>query len=199
MKVSTILAVIVTSNFNPFSVQTLTVATASAHGLQTNPTSTVLRSFKVCFRFCGINWRHPVISASWTEAQSCVVVDAAVMLEASAEDLSQADFQKCVKEGVKHTQPIVNTIKQLQQEHGKPKRELTAPTDALNADILEVLTRSVRCNIAFCVTMNFSLQAVRCQNCSCLIYRSHLFSIVSSIQKPTVLAGLKHTDTMPFK
>ena len=64
-----------------------------------------------------------------------------VMLEASANDLSQADFQKCIKVGVNHTQPIVSAIKQLQQEHGKPKRELTAPPDALNADMLEVLTR----------------------------------------------------------
>jgi len=63
------------------------------------------------------------------------------MLEASADNVSQADFQKCIKEGVKHTQPIVAAIKQLQQEYGKPKRELTAPSDALNADILEVLTR----------------------------------------------------------
>jgi len=63
------------------------------------------------------------------------------MLEASADSVSQADFQKCIKEGVKHTQPIVEAITQLQKEHGKPKRELTEPTAALNADILEVLTR----------------------------------------------------------
>jgi len=65
----------------------------------------------------------------------------AVMLEASADNLSQADFQKCIKEGVKHTQPIVDTIKQLQQQCGKPKRELTAPSNPLNSDILGVLTR----------------------------------------------------------
>jgi len=69
------------------------------------------------------------------------VSDVAVMLEASVDDIPQADFQKCIKEGVKHTQPIVAAIKQLQQEHGKPKRELTAPSDALSADVLEVLTR----------------------------------------------------------
>ena len=68
-------------------------------------------------------------------------VGVAVMLEASADDLSQADFQKCIKEGVKHTQSIVNAIKDLQREYGKPKRELTAPSDSLNADIVEVLTR----------------------------------------------------------
>jgi len=65
----------------------------------------------------------------------------AVMLEASADNLSQADFQKCIKEGVKHTQPIVEAIKRLQQQYGKPKREITAPSSVLNADILEVLTR----------------------------------------------------------
>lgn len=64
-----------------------------------------------------------------------------VMLEASGDNVSQADFQKCIKEGVKHTQPVVNAIKQLQQEYGKPKRELTAPADTLNTDILEVLAR----------------------------------------------------------
>jgi len=63
------------------------------------------------------------------------------MLEASAEDISEADFKKCIKEGVKHTQPIVDAIKQLQQDHGKLKRELTASPDALSADILEVLAR----------------------------------------------------------
>jgi len=67
--------------------------------------------------------------------------DAVVMLEASADNLSQADFQKCVKEGVKHTQPIIEAIKQLQRDRGKPKRELTAPSSPLNADILDVLAR----------------------------------------------------------
>jgi len=65
----------------------------------------------------------------------------AVMLEASADNVSQADFQKCIKEGVKHTQSIVDAIKHLQQECGKPKREVTPPPDALSADILEVLSR----------------------------------------------------------
>jgi len=69
------------------------------------------------------------------------VIDVAVMLEASADNLSQADFEKCIKEGVKHAQPIVEAIKWLQHQYGKPKRELTAPSDGLNADILEVLTR----------------------------------------------------------
>jgi len=63
------------------------------------------------------------------------------MLEASGDDVSQADFQKCIKEGVKHTQSVVDAIKQLQQEYGKAKRELTAPPDGLNADVLQVLTR----------------------------------------------------------
>jgi len=63
------------------------------------------------------------------------------MLEASADNISQADFQKCVKEGVKHTQPIVEAIKRLQQQFGKPKRELMASSGALSEDILEVLTR----------------------------------------------------------
>jgi len=64
-----------------------------------------------------------------------------VMLEVAGDDVSQADFQKCIKEGVKHTQSVVDAIKQLQQEYGKPKRELVAPSSTLNADILEVLTR----------------------------------------------------------
>lgn len=63
------------------------------------------------------------------------------MLEASSDDMSQADFQKCIKEGVKQTQPVVDAIKQLQHEYGKPKREPAAPTDGLSADVIEVLTR----------------------------------------------------------
>jgi len=81
-----------------------------------------------------------LVTRTLNKAEGCIV-DVAVMLEAAADNVSQADFQKCIKEGVKHTQPIVDAIRKLQQEYGKPKRELTAPPDALSADILEVLSR----------------------------------------------------------
>ena len=42
---------------------------------------------------------------------------------------------------MKHTQPIVEAIKRLQRDHGKVKRELTAPVSTVNVDILEVLSR----------------------------------------------------------
>jgi polyribonucleotide nucleotidyltransferase len=62
------------------------------------------------------------------------------MLEASAENLSQQDFQKCLKEGVKRTQPIIQALKQLRELYGKTKREVTAPS-ALDADIEQAMAR----------------------------------------------------------
>ena len=49
------------------------------------------------------------------------------MIEASADNILQQDFLKAIKIGVKETQHIVHSIKQLQQSHGKPKREIQKP------------------------------------------------------------------------
>jgi polyribonucleotide nucleotidyltransferase len=62
------------------------------------------------------------------------------MLEASAENLSQQDFQKCVKEGVKRAQPIIQAIKQMRDLYGKVKRELPAAA-VLDTDIEQVVAR----------------------------------------------------------
>lgn len=50
-----------------------------------------------------------------------------VMLESSAENISQANFQKAIKDGVKCAQLIIQGIKSLRQSYGKPKRELPPP------------------------------------------------------------------------
>jgi len=63
-----------------------------------------------------------------------VVTSSTVMLEASAENLSQQDFQKCLKEGVKRTQPIIQALKQMQELYGKAKRDVATPL-VLEADI----------------------------------------------------------------
>lgn len=63
------------------------------------------------------------------------------MLEASADNISRAEFQKCIKEGVKNTQPIIRAIQELAESVGKPKRELTAAPATLGSDILDALDR----------------------------------------------------------
>ena len=62
------------------------------------------------------------------------------MLESSAENLSRQDFQKCVKEGVRQTQPIVQAVKQLRELYGKAKRVLPTPV-VLNTEIEEAIAR----------------------------------------------------------
>lgn len=48
-----------------------------------------------------------------------------VMLEASAEDISPPNFQKAIKEGVKHSQAVIRTINEMVAAYGKPKREVS--------------------------------------------------------------------------
>ena len=47
-----------------------------------------------------------------------------VMLEASAENMSQPDFQGALAVGVKHSQDVVQQIKHLCSKCGKEKRPL---------------------------------------------------------------------------
>jgi polyribonucleotide nucleotidyltransferase len=77
------------------------------------------------------------------------------MLEASAENLSQQDFQKCVKEGVKRAQPIIQAIKQMRDMYGRAKRELSAPA-ALDPDIEQAMTRYNCFSPISCVSVDVS-------------------------------------------
>ena len=63
-----------------------------------------------------------------------------VMLEASAECVTQQDLMKAIKEGTKHTQTIIQHIEQLQQQIGKPKRELP-PVLECSPEVLDAIRR----------------------------------------------------------
>ncbi|XP_043271640.1 polyribonucleotide nucleotidyltransferase 1, mitochondrial [Venturia canescens] len=52
-----------------------------------------------------------------------------VMLEGSADNIVQQDLQKAIKYGVKECQHVVNAIENLQNLHGKPKREIPTSKD----------------------------------------------------------------------
>ena len=66
------------------------------------------------------------------------------MLEASAENISQANFQKAIKDGVKHAQLIIQGIKSLRQSYGKPKRELPPPVQ-FDSKVEEAMRRYFVC------------------------------------------------------
>ena len=70
------------------------------------------------------------------------------MLEASAENISQANFQKAIKDGVKHAQLIIQGIKSLRQSYGKPKRELPPPVQ-IDSKIEEAMRRYFVCRYSW--------------------------------------------------
>lgn len=73
-----------------------------------------------------------------------------VMLEASAENISQANFQKAIKDGVKQAQLIIQGIKDLRKLYGKPKRELPPPVQ-IDRTVEEAMRRYRMCRHLYIV------------------------------------------------
>lgn len=57
-----------------------------------------------------------------------------VMLDATADSVLQPEFLKAIKKGVQECQAVVQGIKKLAKEEGKPKREITEETRLVISD-----------------------------------------------------------------
>jgi len=64
--------------------------------------------------------RHSSLNLIVTGAKN----DEVVMLEGSAEDMPLSQFKKAVRQGVQHTQAIIQGINDFRESHGKTKREV---------------------------------------------------------------------------
>ena len=62
------------------------------------------------------------------------------MLEAAADNVAQPVFMNAIKEGVKHTEAIVRSIKSLCNKCGREKR-IIADVPSLDAEIQDTINR----------------------------------------------------------
>ena len=68
------------------------------------------------------------------------------MLEAEGECVSQPNFLKAIKTGVKQAQNIVAALRDLQAARGRPKRALTEQEQG-NRELKEAIARSAGINM----------------------------------------------------
>ena len=78
------------------------------------------------------------------------------MLEGSGERVPQPIFLKAIKQGVQHTQRIVNAIGDLASKCGKPKAPQDSPAK-ISPDLEEILMRYVGVTVAMITLMSRTL------------------------------------------
>ena len=75
------------------------------------------------------------------------------MLEGVADVVSLYDLERAVSTGVKHSQVIISSIAQLQQQFGKSKMAVD-PTPKLEPDVVNLLCRLVvDIGVVICVSV----------------------------------------------